>query len=288
MFFTFSTTQEYYTMPCYPALALLISSAMGTESVWVKRGTRFLGVIAALAAIAVFVIAFEVRSLPTPGDISNALSSHPKAYSLSLGHMLDITFASFAYLRMPLVIAGIAFLIGVIGNFWSNGTRAFLMSAVMMVVFFHAARLALIVFDPFLTSRPIAEVYRKAPPGRLIFDHHYYTFSSVVFYSGEEPLLLNGKFHNLEYGAAAPDAPPVFLTDSELVSLWKSKERYYLIGTQTGLQRISSLLGDQYFGTVIESGGKLLVTNLPVNGLGQSPPASNSPGLGSSTAEGKR
>jgi 4-amino-4-deoxy-L-arabinose transferase-like glycosyltransferase len=286
VFFTFSTTQEYYSMPCYPALALLIGSAMGAESAWVRRGTRLLGAIAALAAIAVFVIAFEVHSLPTPGDISNALSSHPKAYSLSLGHMLDLTFDSFAYLRVPLVVAGIAFLIGAFGNFWSSGTRAFLMSALMMVLFFHAARLALIVFDPFLTSRPIEEIYRKAPPGRLIFDHHYYTFSSVVFYSGEEPLLLNGKFQNLEYGAAAPDAPPVFLTDSELVSLWKSKERYYLIGTKKGLQRISSLLGDQYFGTVIESGGKLLVTNLPVTG--QIPTASNSAGAGSSTAEGKR
>ena len=28
VFFTFSTTQEYYSMPCYPALALLIGSAM--------------------------------------------------------------------------------------------------------------------------------------------------------------------------------------------------------------------------------------------------------------------
>ena len=28
VFFTFSTTQEYYSMPCYPALALLTGSAM--------------------------------------------------------------------------------------------------------------------------------------------------------------------------------------------------------------------------------------------------------------------
>ena len=28
VFFTFSTTQEYYSMPCYPALALLLGSAM--------------------------------------------------------------------------------------------------------------------------------------------------------------------------------------------------------------------------------------------------------------------
>jgi 4-amino-4-deoxy-L-arabinose transferase-like glycosyltransferase len=266
VFFTFSTTQEYYSMPCYPALALLIGSAMATGGSSVRRGTRVLGVIAALAAIAVFAIAFEVRSLPTPGDISNALSSHPSAYSLSLGHMLDLTFDSFAYLRLPLLIAGVALLIGAAGNLWFAGRRAFLLSAMMMILFFHAARLALVVFDPFLSSRPLVEAYQKAPRGKLIFDHHYYTFSSVVFYTGEEPLLLNGRYQNLEYGAAAPNAPSVFLSDAEFSTLWKSTERYYLIGTRKGVQRVEAMVGEEHFETVAASGGKFLVTNIP-NGV---------------------
>jgi 4-amino-4-deoxy-L-arabinose transferase-like glycosyltransferase len=47
VFFTFSTTQEYYSMPCYPALALLLGSAMATEGPWVRRGTRALSAITA-------------------------------------------------------------------------------------------------------------------------------------------------------------------------------------------------------------------------------------------------
>lgn len=266
IFFTFSTTQEYYSMPCYPALALLIGSAMATGGAWVQRGTRVLGGIAALAGIAAFAIAFVVRSLPTPGDISNALSSHPSAYTLSLGHMLDLTFTSFAYLRLPLVAAAIAFFIGALGNLWprSSANRAFLMSALMMVLFFHAARLALVVFDPFLSSKPLADAYVKSPPGKLILDHHYYTFSSVVFYSGDEPLLLNGRRINLEYGASAPDAPQVFLDDSEFVRLWKGKERYYLVGSKSGVQRAMALVGSDWGETVSSSGGKELVTNLPI------------------------
>src|SRR6185437_7019914 len=42
IFFTFSTTQEYYSMPCYPALALLLGSAMDKDGEWVRRGTKFL------------------------------------------------------------------------------------------------------------------------------------------------------------------------------------------------------------------------------------------------------
>ena len=261
VFFTFSTTQEYYSMPCYPALALLIGSAMATESSWVERGTRVLGVIAVLAAMACFGIAYQVRSLAAPGDISNALSSHPSAYTLSLGHMLDLTFGSFAYLRLPLILAGVAFFIGAFGNLWSKGVRAAVLTAVMMILFFHAARFALVVFDPFLSSRPLAEAYRAAPAGQLILDHHYYTFSSIVFYTGVDPLLLNGKFNNLEYGAAAPDAPPVFLNDAQFVSLWKGPDRYYLVGTNRAIDRVKLLIGGDSIQTVASSGGKKLVTN---------------------------
>lgn len=265
VFFTFSTTQEYYTMPCYPALALLLGSAMVTENSWIRRGSRALAVIAALAATTCFVIAYQVRNFPTPGDISNALSSHPSAYTLSLGHMLDLTFASFAYLRLPLIVAGVAFLIGAVGNLWGSSLRNFLLSALMMVLFFHAARLALVVFDPFLSTRPLAEAYLKAPPGKLILDHHYYTYSSVVFYTGVNSLLLNGKFNNLVYGAAAPGAPPVFPNDAEFVTLWKSDQRYYLVGSKKAIQRVASLVGNEGLETVAVSGGKMLVTNEPLS-----------------------
>ncbi len=40
VFFTLSTTQEYYSMPCYPALALLLGSAMAADGDWIRRGTR--------------------------------------------------------------------------------------------------------------------------------------------------------------------------------------------------------------------------------------------------------
>ena len=262
IFFTFSTTQEYYSMPCYPALALLLGSAMAAGGKWIDRGTRVLGAIVALAALAAFAIGFAVRNLPTAGDISSALSHHPSAYTLSLGHMLDLTLGSFAYLRLPLRLAGAAFLLGAVSNLRWSGMRAFLASGLMMVLFFHAARLALVVFDPYLSSRPLAEAFQSAPPGKLIVDRHYYYFSSVIFYTGRHPLLLNGKFNNLEYGAAAPGAPAVFLTDSEFEQLWISENRYYLVASEKGADRIETLVGKEHFETIATSGGKLLLTNI--------------------------
>src|SRR6185369_3509977 len=146
IFFTFSSTQEYYSMPCYPALALLIGSALTEEraSEWIRWGQRALAAVAALALAVIVFILSQVWNLPAPGDISRALTQHPELYTLSLGHMGDLTLASFAYLRVPLLLAGIACVIGA----FTAWRRQIAGAAVMMVLFIHAARLALVVFDP--------------------------------------------------------------------------------------------------------------------------------------------
>ncbi len=180
-------------------------------------------------AIAVFTLWFLVRNTPAPGDISGALSHNPGAYTLSLGHMEDLTIESFAYLRAPLLVAGVAFAIGAVGVFLWRDWRTFLAAAAMMVVFFHAARMALVTFDPFLSSRPLAEALLKQPPGTLVIDHHYYTFSSVFFYTGRRAWLLNGRFNNLVYGSYAPGAPDIFL-DDETVEADVARARTMLSG----------------------------------------------------------
>jgi 4-amino-4-deoxy-L-arabinose transferase-like glycosyltransferase len=261
IFFTFSTTQEYYSMPCYPALALLLGSAMAVGGDWIRRGNRVLCLVVACAAIVCFGIFLHVRSLPTPGDISNALVPHPGQYKLSLGHMQDLTLDSFAYLRLPLVVAAVALLVGALGNLRWTGQRAFLASALMMVGFFHAARLAMVVFDPYLSSRPIAEAIRKSPPGGLITEGHYYPFSSVFFYLGKDGLLLNGARFNLEYGASAPKAPAVFIKDADLRELWDGPQRWYLVAAAASLPRLQQLLSLGQPNIVLVSGGKVVLTN---------------------------
>ena len=77
--------------------------------------------------------------------------------------MEDLTLASFAYLRLPLLIAGIAFLIGAVGTIRAK-KLAFVAATLMMVLFFHAARLAMVTFDPFLSSRPLVKALESCAP----------------------------------------------------------------------------------------------------------------------------
>src|ERR1019366_7590824 len=131
----------------------------------------------------------------------------------------------------------------------------------MMVLFFHAARMALVVFDPYMSSRPLAEALLEAPPGKLIVDDQYYTFSSVFFYTNRRALLLNGRVNNLVYGSFAPAAPvDVFIEDKDLPRLWAQPERYYLVAEGPQLPRLAKLLGKSPI-QVKQAGGKLLVTN---------------------------
>ena len=263
IFFTFSTTQEYYSMPCYPAVALLLGSAMAAEGSWIRRGTHALSIVSAAAGLAAVAILIAVRHVPTPTDISAALSTHPQSYSLSMGHMLDLTLDSFAYLRAPLAIAAAAFLLGAIGTIKFAAPRVYLAAALMMVIFFQGARLALIRFDPLLSSRDMADLILQSAPGEIIADRHYYTFSSIPFYTGRRELLLNGRWSNLEYGANAPVVADVFIDDPKLQSLWMQPQRYYLIAKMDQLPRFAKLLGPEDFKIMKTGGGKMLLTNNP-------------------------
>jgi 4-amino-4-deoxy-L-arabinose transferase-like glycosyltransferase len=268
IFFSFSTTQEYYSMPCYPALALLLGAAMAEGGAWVKRGTRVLQVLAGAAGTVALVLAWLVRNTPTPGDISVALSQNPGAYKLSLGHMEDLTLSSLAYLRLPLVLAGLAFLLGAflapaLVRFGRIGkdTAAFLAATLMMIVFFHAARLAMVAFDPYLSSRPLAQALLRAPQGKLVVEGHDYPFSSVIFYADRDALLLNGRRQNLVYGSYAPGAPDVFLDDAGWKALWLTGERCYLVTKEAQRPRLERLVGPAALHVVAASGGKLLLSN---------------------------
>jgi len=279
LFFTFSTTQEYYSMPVYPALALLLGCAMAGESRWLRFGSRALAVICAVSALLIAAILWMVRRVPTPGDISKALESHPEAYTLSLGHLRDLTIHAFAYLRTPLTLAGVAFLLGTFGAWRLSPRRAFLAVTLMMVLFLNASRLALAVFDPYLSSRSLALPLREAPSGQLVVDGAYYPFSSIFFYANSTALLLNGRVNNLEYGSYAPGAPQVFLSDAELIKLWSNGDRCYLVTDGTNRGRLEGLLKPAHLYPVAESGGKFLFSNSPPGTVGKITQLANRPAL---------
>ncbi len=261
LFFSASTTQEYYTLPAYaPAVLLLASAAASSAPLrqWCARAAATAYGCALAAAVAVL---WAVASLPGEGDIASALTANPEAYTLALGHFRDLTLATFAYLRGPLALAAVAFAIGALGGWLLRPGRALAALACAAVLSLQAAHWAMGAFDPYLSSRPLAKAYLRSPPGQLVLDHEYYAFSSLVFYTNRPALLLNGRKNNIEYGSNAPGAPDVFLADSDLADLWNQQQPVYVATYEADRRRFQQLLGPTRVHTVATSGGKILLTN---------------------------
>jgi hypothetical protein len=261
VFLSFSTTQEYYSMPCYPAFGVLIGVALARgRKNWISVGYGILAGLGILCASLAGLVLFLVRRVTPIGDISSVLTQNPEAYTLSLGHLQDLTLNSFAFLRGPLFLAGLALGAGGVIA-WRFRRRWFgpLCLAAMMTLLIHAANWAMSVFDPYLSSRPLADAIKAAPDGQLILEGHYYPFSSVGFYTNRPALLLNGIADNLVYGAAAPAVPPVFINDGELANLWSQRHRLYLVIPASSRPRLEALLGSVR--VFAEQGGKLVLTN---------------------------
>jgi hypothetical protein len=266
LFFTFSTTQEYYSMPIYPALALLVGSVLSRGGRWVRAGTYPLLATSSILFAVLSVLLLSVWHVAAPGDISQALTQHPELYTHALGHIWDLTLSAFAYLKLPLGLAAFAFGgCAVTLAIWRNNIRRTVLAiAVCMIIFFQAARIALVRFDNYLGSYPLAERLQQSPPGELIEADAYYSFSSVFFYANRTALLLNGRVNNLEYGSYAPDAPKVFIDDNKFVSLWAQEFRWYLLAYGTDMSHLEQLVGRDNLHVVTENGGNYLLTNRPL------------------------
>ena len=275
LFFTFSTTQEYYSMPIYPALALLIGSSLASNSHRLRSATNILIAVLLLLFAALSTILLLVWRLPARGNISDALSQHPEMYTLSLGHLMDLTLGAFAYLKLPLALAALAFGASALGlaSFRRNIRAAVLVIAAGMILFFQAARTALICFDPYLGSYPLSQQLKKSPPGKLIETNSYYAFSSVFFYTNRPALLLNGRNNNLEYGSYAPGAPDVFIDDRKFAALWGGVDRWYLLAYGSELPHLREVVGARNLHSVAENAGNYLFTNheIQLGGTGFQP-----------------
>ncbi|MEK6287272.1 MAG: glycosyltransferase family 39 protein [Acidobacteriota bacterium] len=275
VFFCFSTTQEYYTMPSYPAFALLIGCALAkAERTWREsKGKSLLNttqialtglglVVFVAGAIAVWL----TRDIAVEGGISSTLTRNPEAYALSLGHVLDLTPRSLAALRTPIVGTALTFLLGTVGALYLRKRGKHLTSnvslALMMSAFFFFAHMSLAAFGPYLSSRSLAEeIDREHKEGDLIvINGQYEGGSSINFYTGKMVYILNGRSANLEYGSYFEDAPMIFIDDEGLAKMWGGTNRVFLFTDSSTLEEVTRAARGPIYG-LAESGGKLILTN---------------------------
>jgi 4-amino-4-deoxy-L-arabinose transferase-like glycosyltransferase len=241
-FFSFSTRQEYYTIPAVPALALLLGDWLAKESSPSSSLEQRAGKLSSMILFALIVagsaigIALLLSSrAPAPGtELADLLQKHPQDYDFSLGHFLDLTPEALALFRMPLVGAVASLLVGS-GLNWllrmrRRPAQGNLVLAAMMVALLACVHSAFVTFSPILSSKPLALAIQQhyRPGDVLVVDGRYDQASTLNFYLHVPLRVLHAPSGNLWYGSKFADAPQVFETQASFNALWSGPTRVFL------------------------------------------------------------
>jgi 4-amino-4-deoxy-L-arabinose transferase-like glycosyltransferase len=262
-FFSFSTRQEYYSLPALPPLALLIGGWMAEEEN--RSGRRIamaLFVLGAGGGLLAAWIAWHAQP-PAPGvDISTLLTQNPGDYALSLGHFLDLSGRTMGAFRVPLGMTAFALVAGTSANLFLRFKNMARMGnyalVTMMVIFLIAAHMALVTFSPVLSSKVLADAIQpRLQEGDVVeINGEYEAGSTLGFYLRRQVRILNGRSSDLWYGSTFQDAPHIFDDDASFRKLWSGPQRIFL---WTELGKVPSLPGPTY--AIAQSGGKEIVSN---------------------------
>ena len=278
VFFSISTNQEYYTFPAYLPIAVLTAAGLrlAQKDAGLQRwiaGAHIAYVVLGLAiAAALFSGLWSSRHLPYVADIGELLAHRGVGdYTLSMSHFFDLTGPSFAALRLPAALAAITFTVGPLLA-WRLQRRGLAVASTCAValtsaVFLVAAHIALIRFAPMLSSAALARDFTQAkadgriePGSELMLYGDQAYGSSLPFYTGRVLPLVEGRSTSMWFGSTFKDAPPIFLTDADLLAGWGHGERKVLFVPEEKREQVDGLLGTHQV-VLAELSGKSLITD---------------------------
>jgi 4-amino-4-deoxy-L-arabinose transferase-like glycosyltransferase len=284
-FFTLSNRQEYYSLPALPALALmaggLLAIAESTTSDTLNPAANrsalnwHLYALVPLTTLVAIICGYFAITAPHPApgtDIVSllAIAGGPEVYNLSLSHITDLTGAAMGFFRGPLAATAIGMLsLGLVSYLLRRAKHTYaanLTLAASMTLILLAAHEGLVRFYPILGSKSLALAINEAqrtqprPDDLIIIDGELTSGSTLIFYTGQQVHLINGRVNGLWYGSFWPDSPQIFETEKSLHQLWASPRRIFLF-TYDAASRTGDLSAYAATHTLATAGGKTVLTN---------------------------
>jgi hypothetical protein len=278
LFFSITRRLEYYSFGAYPAIALLLGAGLARaeqeRSRWLPRFQGALAVIGAIVAAVLGGLLWVSRHISSGSDIVALLETKPQEfYKVAMANFFDLTPQAFATLRIPAASAALLFLFG-FGAAWllrrrGRGKAANVTTALTMAGFILAANLAFTVFEPRLSSRDLAEQIARhlRSDDQIIIYGDFFGGCTVSYYTHRRAWLYNGRYYGLEFGSYYPDAPRIFLSDSDFPELWRrdaSGRRVFLFVPEHKRQEAIVRLPLDSTYVLAESGGKAVYVNQPL------------------------
>jgi 4-amino-4-deoxy-L-arabinose transferase-like glycosyltransferase len=283
LFFTLESGSrlEYYSFGAWPAMAMLlglgIARAEETDGAWLRPVQRALaGLSVLLAAVAGYFLRGSLH-VQAASDVSKHLDLRsPENYLNGMAHLLDLTPASVADLRLPIILSAVSLLIACMVAWILSERRVRwlpnIVLALGMVGFIVAAHIAHDVLNPTLSSRSLAMEINKnlRPEDQIALYGDIRVAPGIAFYSHRGVLLYNATGSNLEFGSHYPDAPKRFFGDQDFAQLWRGKGRVFLVVPMEHAEEVRQRLPGNSMWVLAETGGKAVYMNQPL-GPGQPP-----------------
>jgi 4-amino-4-deoxy-L-arabinose transferase-like glycosyltransferase len=274
LFFSISKRSEYYSFGAWPAIALLIGAGLARaeaeRSRWLVRTHGALAGVGVIAGTALLVLFWQPAAAGVVGDLNKLLLLKEDYFTVASLRAMVENLRAIEGLRLPALLAAFALPAGTLAALALRAKHhhrgASVALAAGMAVFFFAATQALVVLEPYLSSRPLAEkiVQHFAPGDRIAIYGEFYGGSSLGFYTREKLWIYNGRYQGLEFGSRFPDAPQIFLTDTEFPGFWRDAGRVFLmVPVRQREEALARLPADSTW-LLAESGGKAVYVNRPV------------------------
>jgi 4-amino-4-deoxy-L-arabinose transferase-like glycosyltransferase len=252
---------EYYALPAFPALAVLVGAA------W--AGGRDLGrwlAIGLVGCAAVGVGALWIGAAPTAGQVLNGLAELNAYYRILRDQGVPLPFepGQFGVLLQAL---GWVLLAGwlVAAVCWARGLRRTAFASLIGV----AGAITLLIFrlldvvEPHHSVKEVARVInaQAAPADLLVLEGSLSYAGALPFYTRRRVLLVNGAVDYYSITARLPEARRVFIDTGDLQKLWVGPRRVFLVAHRPFDSALIAVLPSVNVHDLGEHGGSRLYSN---------------------------
>jgi hypothetical protein len=230
-FFAFSgSTLEYYALPAFPALALLVGGA------WTER--RGIGVWMMLGGVGsglVGVWALWVGGMLTAAQVLQGLAELNVYYRILQAQGLPLPFASPAPFGALLQALGVTLLVGwtIAAVCWWLGRPRGSFALLVLTAGGIATLIVhlLQIIEPHHSARAVAAaIVERAGASDIVVHEGLLEYSAALpLYAGRRVAVVEGRRGDLEFASRLPEAKGVFFEREEFTRLWQEARPVFLV-----------------------------------------------------------
>jgi 4-amino-4-deoxy-L-arabinose transferase-like glycosyltransferase len=253
---------EYYALPAFPALAVLVGAAWTSG----RDIGRWLA-IGLIGCSAVGLWALWVGAGLTPAQVLSGLAELNAYYRILRDQGVPFPFASarpFGELLQALGLVllagwGLAMLCWLRG--WRRGAFASLVgvAGVITVLLFRL----LDVVEPHHSVKEIARAItaQAGPADVLVVEGSLEYSPALPFYTGRRFAMVNGAVNYFSVAASLPEARGVFMSTGDLIRLWEGPQRVFLVVRRPRAQSVVAALPTARVHEIGRHGSRWLYSN---------------------------